>query len=185
MNCRPATLLIVFTIMALAGFGQTDSAARKEESKELMALKKKIEQFRKNLINKHISDFKLTDLSNKKWNSKDLKEKVVVINFWFTSCEPCIHEMPFLNETVAAYKDKAVVFLAPAPEKDAQVKKFLQRFQFDYNIIPAAIDFIDKMNIENFPTHLIIDKQGIIRQVFVGYSDDIGKKLQEEIDKLI
>jgi hypothetical protein len=41
------------------------------------------------------------------------------------------------------------------------------------------------MHIENFPTHLVIDKQGNIRQVFIGYADDIKEKLQAEIDKLI
>ena len=41
------------------------------------------------------------------------------------------------------------------------------------------------MNIENFPTHLVIDKEGIICQVFIGYADDIKEKLQVEIDKLL
>jgi hypothetical protein len=40
------------------------------------------------------------------------------------------------------------------------------------------------MNIENFPTHLVIDKEGVIRQVFIGYADDIKEKLQAEIAKL-
>ena len=32
--------------------------------------------------------------------------------------------------------------------------------------------------------HLVVDKEGIIRQVFIGYADDIKEKLQAEIDKL-
>jgi hypothetical protein len=40
------------------------------------------------------------------------------------------------------------------------------------------------MNIENFPTHLVVDKEGIICQVFIGYADDIKEKLQLEINKL-
>ena len=144
-----------------------------------------LEAFRQSLIGKPMKSFKFTDLYGNKWNSKDLKEKVVVMNFWFTSCQPCIKEMPLLNKTVADYKDNDVVFIAPAPEKEEQVNKFLLRNDFKYNIIPSSIDFIDKMKIEVFPTHLIIDKQGIIREVFIGYSDDIGDKLQEEIRKLL
>jgi peroxiredoxin len=41
------------------------------------------------------------------------------------------------------------------------------------------------MHIENFPTHLVIDQDGIIRNAFVGYTDDIKMKLQEAIDKLL
>lgn len=145
----------------------------------------KIDAFRRSLLNKSISEFELTDVNNKKWSSKELKGKVLVINFWFTACKPCIQEMPRLNKLVEENKKNEVVFLAPAPENENQIKRFLKKYSFDYNITPASTDLIAEMSIENFPTHLIIDKEGIIRQVFIGYADDIKEKLQVEIDKLI
>ena len=145
----------------------------------------KIDAFKNSLINKPINEFKLTDLDNKKWSSTELKGKVVVINFWFTACKPCIQEMPHLNKLVEENKNNEVVFLAPAPEKEEHIKRFLKKYSFDYSIIPSSIDLITAMSIENFPTHLIIDQEGIIRQVFIGYADDIKEKLQIEIDKLI
>lgn len=145
----------------------------------------KIETFKNNLVNKPINDFELTDLTNKKWNSMGLRGRVLVINFWFTACKPCIQEMPHLNKLVEEYKNNEVVFLAPAPESESQIKKFLKKYSFDYNIVPSSIDLITAMNIENFPTHLIIDKEGIIRQVFIGNAEDIKEKIQLEIDKLI
>jgi cytochrome oxidase Cu insertion factor (SCO1/SenC/PrrC family) len=145
----------------------------------------KMEAFKKNLIDKPSKAFKLNDLNNKLWDSDALKGKVVVINFWFTACKPCIHEMPHLNKLVAANKDNPVVFIAPAPENETQIQKFLKKYTFEYNIIPSSLDYITELSIENFPTHLIIDKEGTIRQVFIGYADDIQEKLQSEIDKLI
>lgn len=141
--------------------------------------------FKNTLINKPLETFSLTDLNKKTWTADSLKGKVAVINFWFTACKPCILEMPHLNKLVVENKDKAVVFLAPAPEDETKIKKFLKKYSFDYTITPASLDFITQMNIENFPTHLIIDKEGIIRQVFIGYADDIKEKLQTEIDKLV
>jgi hypothetical protein len=76
------------------------------------------------------------------------------------------------------------VFIAPAPENETQIKKFLKKYTFNYNIIPSAIEFITEMGIENFPTHLVVDGEGIIRQLFIGYADDIKEKLQAEIDKI-
>jgi peroxiredoxin len=145
----------------------------------------KIDAFKNSLINKSVNEFSLVDLNNKKWNSKDLKGTVVVINFWFTACKPCIQEMPHLNKLVEKNKNTEVVFLGPAPESESQIRKFLRKYSFDYSIIPSSIDLITEMNIENFPTHLIIDKEGIIRQVFIGYAEDIKEKIQLEIDKLI
>jgi thiol-disulfide isomerase/thioredoxin len=145
----------------------------------------KIDAFKNSLINKPLKTFHLTDLNNKKWDSKELRGKTIVINFWFTACKPCIQEMVYLNKLVQENKDSSVVFIAPAPENETQIKKFLKKFSFDYNIIPSSLDYITTMNIENFPTHLAVDKIGIIRQVFIGYADDIKEKLQIEIEKLI
>jgi peroxiredoxin len=145
----------------------------------------KLEAFRNSLLNKPLKSFHLSDLNNKKWDSKELRGKTIVINFWFTACKPCIQEMVYLNKLVEENKDSSIVFIAPAPENETQIKKFLKKYAFDYNITPSSTNFISSMNIENFPTHLVVDKEGIIRQVFVGYADDIQEKLQVEIDKLL
>lgn len=145
----------------------------------------KMEAFKTNLLNKSIGSFSLVGLDGKQWNNKELSGKVIVLNFWFTTCKPCITEMPHLNELVKDNEDEEVIFLAPAPENETQIKKFLKKYSFNYNIIPSSLDFINRLQVENFPTHLIIDKKGIIRLVFVGYADDIKEKLQAEIDRLI
>ncbi len=144
----------------------------------------KIDAFRNGLLNKPLKSFRLTDMNNKKWDSKELRGKTIVINFWFTACKPCIAEMIYLNKLVQENKDSSVVFIAPAPENETQIKKFLKKYDFYYNIIPSSGDYIMAMDIQNFPTHLVVDKQGILREVFIGYADDIQQKLQAEIDKL-
>ena len=53
----------------------------------------------------------LKTISGEKIETKDLKGKVIVINLWFTTCHPCIAELPALNKLVKEYKDKNVVFL--------------------------------------------------------------------------
>ena len=50
------------------------------------------------LLNKPAPDFTLKDLTGKKWRLSQLKGKTVVLNFWFTTCPPCIQEIPDLNE---------------------------------------------------------------------------------------
>jgi peroxiredoxin len=152
---------------------------------EISVQQARLEAFKNGLLDMPVKSFHLTDLNGKKWNSQELSGKTVVINFWFTACKPCIAEMIYLNKLVEENKDSSVVFIAPAPENEMQIKKFLKKYTFEYNIIPSSSDFISAMNIENFPTHLVIDKQGIIRQVNIGYADDIKEKLQAEIDKLM
>ena len=153
-------------------------------SDERSLLEAKLDAFKKSLVNTPLKDFHLTDLNDKKWKLDNCKGKIAVINFWFTACKPCIQEIPHLNKLVEENKNSDIIFLAPAPENETQIKRFLKKYSFEYNICPGSVDFISAMNIENFPTHLVVDKKGVIRQVFIGYADDIKEKLQTEINKL-
>ncbi len=166
---------IVLLMLTQSAFAQDEAAKRYAA----------IETFKTSLVNKPLADFKFTSLDKQVLELKKLKGMVVVINFWFTFCGPCIKEMPFLNELVEANKKNTVVFIAPAPDNENQVTKFLKRNTFSYHIVPSSLDYINTIKIENFPTHLVVDKEGIIRQVFIGYADDIKTKLQEAIDKLL
>ena len=49
-------------------------------------------------------DFIAKDLNGNIYKLSDFRGKVVVLNFWFTKCGPCVAEMPALNELVAFYK---------------------------------------------------------------------------------
>jgi len=137
------------------------------------------------LQNKAIGQFHLTDLNNKTWDLSKLKGKVIVINFWFIACDPCRREMPELNNLVSANVKNDIVFLALSPDDKKAIGTFLKKRKFDYNIIPSSLDYISSLNINSFPTHLVIDKQGIIREVFVGYRADIKEELQAKIDELV
>lgn len=167
--------IIAITIMTHTAQAQDETAKRYAA----------IEAFKTNLINTPLTDFTLTGLDKKVLQLKALKGNVIVINFWFTTCGPCIHEIPFLNTLVENNKNKAVIFIAPAPDNEKQVTRFLLKNNFSYRVVPSALTFINAINVENFPTHLVVDKDGIIRRVFVGFTEDIQKQLQEAIDVLL
>jgi peroxiredoxin len=144
-----------------------------------------LDAFRRNLIGQQLPAFKIHGYDFRVWDSDQLRGRVLVMNFWFTACGPCIKEIPLLNKLTTDYKYKNVVFLALAPESRGLIKRFLKKNPFKYNIVPAALKYIEQLQVENFPTHLIIDKNGVIRQVFVGFEEGIREKLQAEMDKLL
>lgn len=51
-------------------------------------------------------NFQASTLDNKKIELSKLKGQVVVLNFWFTRCQPCIEEMPGFNKLVDFYANK-------------------------------------------------------------------------------
>lgn len=134
-------------------------------------------------------DFKFTDIYGKKWNSRELKNKIVVFNFWFVECSPCIAEMPSLNKLMDKYKnDDRVVFLAIANSGQQKIKEFLKEKQFNYPTIAReqSKSYLLDWEINSYPQNLVVNK-GKIAFSFMGgtnNSDDfIFNMLSEEIEK--
>jgi peroxiredoxin len=132
------------------------------------------------------------DLEGNRVHSKDLKQKVVVINFWFEACKPCIAEVEGLNRMVNEFRDKEVVFLAFGRDQPADIQKFLTKKSFNYQHIPFAGDWADKFCVvAGWPTNLIIDKNGKLALIFSGgrtdekAPDDVYHRMAPVIRKLL
>ena len=155
------------------------AAAQKNAQSEM------IENIKKGFLGHPLADFSFKDVNKNHLSKKELEGKVIVVNFWFTACKPCIEEIPLLNEVVTSYKDKGVVFIAPGLDEASLVNKFLVKHPFNYQVVANQTAYADKMKVEVFPTHLITDKKGIIKQVVIGYHADIKDQLGKAIDWLL
>lgn len=158
---------------------QTDEAIRQME--EEGALQKR--RF-DSLMNKQAPEFSLADMHGKKWTLKELRNRVVVLNFWFTSCTPCIKEMPDLNLLVKQYQPKDVVFLALTFNKADEVNKFLQQRTFNYVQLPDSRVVNTKYLVNSYPTSMVIDKKGVIRTI-IQSSPEVRKILGASIEALL
>jgi thiol-disulfide isomerase/thioredoxin len=127
------------------------------------------------------------DLVSEMLTADDLAGKIVVVNFWFVSCMPCLMEMPDLNEVVEKYKGQDVVFIAPTFDNQATIGKLFAdgSRSFAYRIIPEYMELINQYGIKSFPTHMIIDRNGIIVEAFSGAMPGIGDVLAEMIDRAL
>lgn len=88
-----------------------------------------------------------------------------LVNFWFTSCLPCIAEIPMLNALKEEAKNQ-FNFLAITFENSETVRAFLKQHNFSYTQIVAGKSAIDHLKITAYPTNFILDKNGIIIDVY-------------------
>ncbi|MFN3316252.1 MAG: redoxin domain-containing protein, partial [Raineya sp.] len=84
------------------------------------------------------TDFEATTIEGEKIKLSDLKGKIVVLNFWFKACKPCIMEIPELHLLAEKYKSENVVFIALALDSEEVVKEFLEKEKFGYKHIANA-----------------------------------------------
>jgi peroxiredoxin len=105
-------------------------------------------------------DFTATDINGNNYSLKQLKGKIIVLNFWFASCKPCIEEMPALNVLAEKYKaDSNIVFLAATFETTENVKTFLSKKAFKFHILPNQVNMVSLYQVNAYPTTLVIDAQ--------------------------
>ena len=97
----------------------------------------------------------------------EYRGKLLVINFWYINCGPCIAEMPYLNDLVNQYQNENVNFLALSFDTNQDIKSFLEKteFKYEHGSISRSLmyDFTPVA-----PGHFIVDSEGIIRDIIVG-----------------
>ncbi len=160
-------------------------APRSEEE----LLKRKMDQKKEDeahpLYNTEASDFNVKDIDGNDYSLKDLKGKIVVLNFWFTTCNPCIKEMPHLNQLVEDYKNKNVVFLSFADDELSKIKSFLAKKQFDYKTIVADEEILKAYQIKSYPNNVVIDQSGKIAFIASGYSTSTVERIEDTLKSLL
>jgi peroxiredoxin len=107
------------------------------------------------------ADFTLSDLQGKSWHLRELKGKVVLVNFWATWCPPCRKEMPDLQALYDKYKDQGFVVLSISDEEAAKVSPFVTERNISY---PVLLDPGRKVNeafvVEGIPKSFVYDREG-------------------------
>lgn len=123
-----------------------------------------------------IPQFNFTDLNGNIYNNENTKGKTIILKTWFINCQNCVAEFPELNEFVGKYKDRNdIIFLSLALDTKSELEKFLQQKEFDYKVVPNQKEFILKeLNLNIFPTHLVVDENGTILKVVNNASEMIA-----------
>jgi cytochrome oxidase Cu insertion factor (SCO1/SenC/PrrC family) len=102
--------------------------------------------------------FDLRDLAGKRVTAASLRGKPTLINFFFSTCIPCILEVQPINEFAA--ERPQMNFLAVTFDDPDTAQAFVNRFDFRWRIVPGAQDFIDRVRVKNYPMMALFDAQG-------------------------
>jgi len=137
------------------------------------------------LIGTDASIFSATDINGNEYSLNSLKGKIIVMNFWFVECKPCVMEMPELNELVKNYKNKDVVFLGFATNDKSKIDSFLKKKDFSYNIIPNSKKIAEAYKVSGYPTHIIIDENSKIVYSTSGLGPTTITDIEKTIESLI
>ena len=105
---------------------------------------------------------------------KDLSGKIIVLDFWFTKCAPCVASIPKLNQLAKQFPE--IVFLSITFNETKEINDFLDKMVMYY---PVGSDpeqkTIRAYGVSGFPETFLIDENGIIK--WQGSPFDLNKDI--------
>lgn len=164
-TARVLTVLVVLCV-ATTATAQRGSAAMREKRRA----------YHERFINNPAPAFALADRSGRTVRLEDFRSKVIILNFWYSTCMPCRKETPALMRLYDAYREEGLMviginldeILIPQFE-GAMMGKFLQTYGVTYPILLAGREVFDAYGgVPVQPTTFLIDRDGVVDRIFWG-----------------
>ena len=124
-------------------------------------------------------DFELKSMDDSMIKLSDMRDKNVILNFWYTGCGFCVIEMPDLQKLQDTYADDLLILAVNVGEKKEKVQAFMDENNLSFTVLlDEDMDVADTYGIRSFPTTIAVNKKG---EIIGGY---IGMLTYEQMEQL-
>jgi peroxiredoxin len=120
-------------------------------------------------------------------NNERLMGKVVLVNFWFEGCAPCLAEFDALNELAEKFKDqKDFEFISFTWDNAETIKRVNEKYKLKFKVLSADTNECRRLNLNNgYPTTMVLDRKGIIKYITSGGSTDPARAREFVMNTLV
>ena len=120
----------------------------------------------------------------------DFKGKIVLLDFWYMSCYPCVMAIPHLSELNIKFARKDLVILGLNPMDNSKKGKkklpgFIETNKMNYPAVLIEKETAEAFNVSGYPTFYIIDKTGKVAFSHIGYGDETPAIIDSVLASLI
>jgi thiol-disulfide isomerase/thioredoxin len=125
--------------------------------------------------------------NGEKLNFGAYQGKVLLIDFWATWCPPCKKSMPFFNGLRNQHlKDGFEVVAINIDEDTEDALRYLEAHPVDYvTAFDASGECPRRFDVKAMPSSYLVDRQGKVRVVHLGYRDEDQDFLRKQVDTLL
>ena len=123
-----------------------------------------------------MTNFTLTDTDGNTYRLSDLlkEKKLVILDFWFATCNPCKEEFPFFEAAVQTFSDD-IALLAINPIDNLHTIKALRnqlnatsKTAITFPMLMDTCNLFLGFEVTNYPTTVFIDSTGRIMDIRIG-----------------
>jgi thiol-disulfide isomerase/thioredoxin len=126
----------------------------------------------------------VVNLTDSVFNIFDSTAKLIILDFWYMGCAPCIKAIPFMNKLYSTYYSEGLRIYGVNQFDTSKniIDEFISRKGIVYPVLLKSLNpYFNTFNIRVFPTMIILDKYGNLILNYEGYSSALDKEIEENI----
>ena len=118
-------------------------------------------------------DFELPELDGKNLRLSSYRNKVVLLDFWATWCDPCREETPNLVRLQQKYADHGLQIIGVSMDDSPEpVRVFYQKFYMNYPVVMGNAKVGELYGgVLGLPIAFLVDREGRIYKKHIGATD--------------
>lgn len=134
-----------------------------------------------------LAEFSLTTLDGQALRSQDLKDNIVVLDFWATWCENCVSEIPAFNKLQKEYGSRGVKVIGLAVQSGwaSDIQKFAKQYNMRYTVLVGNDDTVSDFGVISFPNTYVIGPGWKLYKKYSGVSETKAADIRQDIETLL
>lgn len=132
-------------------------------------------------------EFSLPKLDGQTLRSQELKDNIVVLDFWATWCENCVGEIPAFNRLHEKYSSHGVKVIGMAVQSGwaSDIRKFAVQYKMRYPILVGNDDTVSDFGIISFPATYVIAPGWKLYKKYSGSPANKSADIERDIETLL
>ena len=126
-------------------------------------------------VGDEMMDFTLTDVDGRTYKLSELlqENKLIILDFWYVSCNPCKQEFPYFEAALEAYGDDIILLAVDPFYSAADIRQLRDEMDLSFPVFQDPLGLSGGFAVESYPTTVFIDSTGTIRKIHRGaFSDE-------------
>ena len=132
-------------------------------------------------------DFTLPSSAGSNLRLREQRGQVVMLNFWATWCGPCRREMPELNRIYGKYRPAGFLLMGVNVDEDpANARGVAGKLGVQFPVLFDTHQLVSRLyDLSTMPSSVLIDRDGRVRHVYLGYKDGYERTYEQQIAELL
>jgi peroxiredoxin len=134
-----------------------------------------------------VPQFSLPQLDGRTLGAGELKDNIVVLDFWATWCENCVSEIPEFNKLEKEYSSRGVKVIGLAVQSGwaSDIQKFVKQYNMRYTVLVGNDDTVSDFGVISFPNTYVIGPGWKLYKKYPGVSETKAADIRRDIQALL